>query len=213
MIKNISEIKNCIDINGKLISTDEEVQNCFRAAELLCESLLGATLKVRGQKFFIRMLEIYYGSAADVSHDWYRNRFVYKKSKLVRHTNIQAERGFKIYINSLDTKDTYSRMDIVVGEENVAISFLLRSVWDENFKIVGNRNGQPNVVLNAMGITADDNGADIMIDTDLLSSISIEDTHERIYLEKKLKTKKRKRINITSDYEERNNLLWNFCAE
>lgn len=214
-----SEIKNFI-VDGKLEEgKEEEIKSSFIAAEKLCESLLGATLKIRERKFIIRMLEIYYGSAGDYLHDWYRNRFVYKKSKYKTQSAVQSEKGFKIYLSSPNTNDSYTRLDIVVGDEGVAISFLLRSVLDEKFIPIGNKkNGSPNIVLKAMGINGNDHGVEIKIGSDLENDISIELTHDKIYAERKLQTVSRLRIlskknEHANDFEKNNELKWNFCAE
>ena len=209
---NFNKIKNCIDEKGNLNKSPEEIQSSIKAAELLCESLLGATLNIRSNIFVIRMLEIYYGSVADDSHDWYRNRFKYKTSKYVERSEVQSQKGFKIYTCSPDMEDSHNRMDIVVGNENVAISFLLRSIWDKNFKRIGTNDGSPNIVLNTMGIKPTDHRLEIQFGTGN-GSICIEDTHDRIYKEKNLITKRSERLGVSSDFEKRNNLQWNFCAE
>ena len=204
-------LENCIDEKGQLL-TAKNVKLSHQAAEALCESLLGSTLNIRGNKFIIRMLEIYYGSVGDVSHDWYRNRFVYKTSKYINQTTVQADKGFRIYLSSPDVKNTYTRLDIVVGNKDVAISFLLRSIWDANFNLIGTKKGSPNIVLNAMGIKPEDHGVEILVH-DPHTEISIENTHDKIYKERSLQTKRSRRINITSGFESDNGLEWNFYAE
>jgi ribosome-associated translation inhibitor RaiA len=140
-------------------------------------------------------------------------------SKLVNQIQVQAQKGYKIYLSSPKTKDSYTRMDIVVGNDNVAISFLLRSVWDKNFKRIGTKDGSPNIVLNTMCIKPTDHGIEIQLGAGN-GDIYIEDTHDSIYKEKNLRTIRRKRINKSKskgikppNFEERNNLQWNFCAE
>jgi hypothetical protein len=206
---NFSEIKNCIDEKGGLCVSSGVLSTSFKAAEALCEQLLGATLNVRGKKFIIRMLEIYYGSAGDYTHDWFRNNFIKKSSKNLFRTQLQTQKGFKIYLSLANVKSRYTRLDIVVGSEGVAISFLLRSVWDENFDIIGKKEGSPNVVLNAMGIDENDHGREISSD-DLQSEISLENTQVKICSEKRLEIERKFRRGLPAQFEENNSLLWNF---
>jgi hypothetical protein len=177
--------------------------------ELLKYCVLGATLNVRGKKFVIRMLEIYYGSAGDYTHDWFRNNFIKKSSKNLFRTQIQTQKGFKIYLSLANVKSRYTRLDIVVGNEGVAISFLLRSVWGENFDIIGKKEGSPNVVLNAMGIDENDHGKEISVDN-LQSEISLEITEAKIYTNKNLEIERKLRRGLPQQFEENNSLLWNF---
>lgn len=207
-----SQIKNHINSLGHLVTNKDEVQASISAAEQLGESLLGCTLNVRGNKFVIRMLEIYYGGIGDDAHDWHRTRFMYKKSKYIEQTSIQNEEGFKVYLSSLDVSDTYNRMDIVVGNAGVPISYLLRSVWDAELNLIGKKNGSPNIVLKAMGIQSEDHGKVIEIGNEN-SEISLENTHEQIIQEKGFKIKKQRRINLKSDFENRYNTNWNLYLE
>ncbi|MBD0368763.1 MAG: hypothetical protein ICV53_21975 [Flavisolibacter sp.] len=62
------QIKNCISSNGELIAASEEVISSIAACETLAVHLLGCTLTVRGKRFIIRMLEIYYGGVANDAH-------------------------------------------------------------------------------------------------------------------------------------------------
>jgi hypothetical protein len=206
---DFNEIKNCINEKGDLCVSSDVLSTSFRAAEVLCEQLLGATLNVRGKKFVIRMLEIYYGSAGDYTHDWFRNNFIKKSSKNLFRTQIQTQKGFKIYLSLANVKSRYTRLDIVVGNEGVAISFLLRSVWGENFDIIGKKEGSPNVVLNAMGIDENDHGKEISVDN-LQSEISLEITEAKIYTNKNLEIERKLRRGLPQQFEENNSLLWNF---
>ena len=210
MTKHFDQILNCINAKGEIISTPEIVKQSMNSAELLGESLLGTTLIIRGKKFIIRMLEIYYGGVADDSHDWYRNRFEKKTSKFIQHTNVQNQNGFRIYLSSLNTSHRYTRLDIVAGNEGVPISFLLRSVWQENGELIGSKNGNPNIVLQAMGIQPEDHGVLIKHNLDS-ANICIEDTHNEIIASKGLTIERSKRINLKSDFEDKNQLLWNLC--
>lgn len=203
-MKNLfNQIKTHIDDTGKLISNSEEINRSMLAAEQLAESLLGCTLNVRGKAFIIRMLEIYYGGVGDDAHDWYRTRFSYKKSKYKEHTSIQSLDGFRVYLSSLNVSRRYTRMDIVVGHTGVPISFLLRSVWDSSFNLIGAKNGNPNIVLNAIGISPKDHG----------QPIDIENTHEQIINDRGFQIKRQIRINLKSEFEEKNEVLWNLSLE
>jgi hypothetical protein len=212
-MKNLFDpIKNHIDNNGKLISNSEEINGSILAAEQLAESLLGCTLNVRGKEFIIRMLEIYYGGVGDDAHDWYRTRFSYKTSKYREHTSIQNHDGFRVYLSSLDVTDTYTRMDIVVGHNGVPISFLLRSVWDSSFNLIGSKNGNPNIVLNAIGIKSEDHGHPIDIENKN-AGLYLENTHEQIINDKGFQIKRQRRINLKSEFEEKNKVQWNLFLE
>ncbi len=210
MIKYFDEIKNLINNTGEA-GDNEAKKESIQAVEALAESLLGATLSVRGNKFIIRMLEIYYGGIGDDAHDWYRTHFVYKKSKYKEHTNIQEKEGFRVYLNSLDVEDIYTRFDIVVGNEGVPVSFLVRGAWDSDFNPVEKniKKGNPNVVLRKMALKAEDHGKKIGFN-DSNSEIYIEDTSDEIKKRKGLEMKNQKRINIKSKFEEKNGILWNF---
>jgi len=212
-MKNLfDQIKNHIDDTGKLVSNIEEINRSMFAAEQLAESLLGCTLNVRGKAFIIRMLEIYYGGVGDDAHDWYRTRFSYKTSKYKEHTSIQCLGGFSVYLSSLDVSDTYTRMDIVVGHTGVPISFLLRSVWDSTFNLIGAKNGNPNIVLNAIGIKPEDHGQPIDIENKN-AELYLENTHEQIINDRGFQIKRQRRINLKSEFEEKNKVLWNLSLE
>ncbi|WP_373550445.1 hypothetical protein [Haliscomenobacter sp.] len=212
-MKNLfNQIKNHIDDTGKLISSSEEIKSSILAAEQLAESLLGCTLNVRGKEFIIRMLEIYYGGVGDDAHDWYRTRFSYKTSKYKEQTSIQSQDGFSVYLSSLDVSDTYTRMDIVVGHTGVPISFLLRSAWDSSFNLIGAKNGNPNIVLNAIGFRPEDHGQAIDIENKN-AELYLENTHEQIINDRGFQIKRQRRINLKSEFEEKNQVQWNLSLE
>jgi hypothetical protein len=172
--------------------------------------MLGCTLTVHTRPFIIRMLEIYYGGAGDDDHDWHRTRYQYKKSKYQEHTAVQSQEGFRVYISSLDETDTYARFDIVVGAAGVPISFLVRSVWDDEFTLVGTPKGSPNIVLRKLALRESDHGKEIMIN-DSVAPISLSDKPDPRILEKELEVVQQLRINLSSDFEKRHSLEWNFC--
>jgi hypothetical protein len=88
------------------------------------------------------------------------------------------------------------------------VSFLVRSVWDENFQLVGRSNGSPNIVLQTLGLQSDDHGKEIPLHN-TTAPIYLEDTHHDIIVKKGLHVKQDRRINLKADFEERNHLLWN----
>lgn len=212
MKHHFTNIKNHIDANGNPTSHKDEILSSLIEAEKLGESLLGCTLAIRGRKFIIRMLEVYYGGAGDDGHDWYRTRFSYKKSKYVEHTKVQELEGFRIYLSSLDVTDTYTRMDIVAGNDGVPISYLLRSVWDENFNLIGAKKGSPNIVLQTMGILPEEHSSEIKLD-DIDSEIALLTNNRDALLEKGMTIKRQKRVNLNSRFEDENELLWNLSLE
>jgi hypothetical protein len=205
------ELKKHINDSGDVVGTTKEIQAAIAAAEHLGEMLLGCTFSTRGEKFIIRMLEIYYGGIGDDGHDWYRTRYTYKKSKYVDQTKTQSLDGFRVYLSSLDVQDNYTRMDIVAGNEGVPISFLLRSVWDSSFNLIGSKNGSPNIVLNAMGITAQDHGKCISVNEN--SDLHIENTRDQIIKEHNLQKIRKRRINLKSEFEKMHNVSWNLSLE
>ncbi len=210
MNQNYPNLKKLIDANGIVVGSEEQVKSAISDAELLGEALLGCTINVRGKRYILRMLEIYYGGIGDDSHDWHRTRFEYKKSKYLDHTTIQEAQGFRIYLSSLDTKDSYTRMDIVAGDSGIPLSYLIRSVWDENYNRIGSSKGNPNIVLQEMGIMGSDHGIEISLDQS--SDIHLLDTKNEVFQGKNLKVERSKRINLKSDFESKNEILWNLCA-
>jgi 3-methyladenine DNA glycosylase Mpg len=216
---DFSGIKFCLEDHTKFgqvrkvrESAKAALPGCIKAIEALTESLLGATLVVRGEEFYIRMLEIYYGGIGDPAHDWYRSRYVYKTSKYIGQTEVQEKNGFKIYLSGNDVNDPYTRMDLVVGHEGVPASLLLRSVWDKDFKVMGEKRGSPNKILHEMGIRADDHGKEILVDGSQGDFI-LKDTHLEKYKENNLVTRQHCRYNVTDPFEVENNLRWQFMAE
>lgn len=211
---NISkELLSYIDESGSLIKDNSDYKPIIDKSETLAKSMLGCTLHVRGRNFIIRMLEIYYGGLADDAHDWYRTRFTYKTSKYKEHTAIQSEEGFKIYISSFIPDDTYARFDIVAGPAGVPVSFLVRSVWDENFQLIGAKDGSPNKVLRELGLKNEDHGTNIILGPAIKDGIALEDTHDRVINDRNLTIKQRRRINVNSGFEELHSVYWNFYLE
>lgn len=85
-------------------------------------------------------------------------------------------------------------------------------MWDSDFNIVGAKNGSPNTVLKIMGLKAEDH--DKMVgEDDSANEIVLQNTSAEIIEQRKLGVKKQRRYKVTSDFEEKNNLLWNFSLE
>lgn len=212
MYSLFDKITNCVDDKGKVISGEQDIKANIEAAEELCQRLLGCTLDIRGRQFILRMLEIYYGGIGDDAHDWYRTRFVYKTSKYIEQTSVQTQSGFRVYLSSMDVEDTYTRMDIVAGNSGVPISFLIRSMWDSSFNLIGSNRGNPNIVLNAMAMKGNDHGKIIELDNKD-SELFLIDSHKQILKDKGLKVVRRRRVNLKSGFEEKHQIAWNFCLE
>lgn len=104
MDNRFNPIKNLIDGEGRFIGTIHEKEEAINAIEDLARNLLGSTLSVRGNKFIIRMLEIYYGGIGDDAQDFYRSHYVYKNSRYKVHSETQCKEGFRVYLSSLDLK-------------------------------------------------------------------------------------------------------------
>lgn len=206
----LNDIHNFVDDKGNLIGNIQERRKSIDAAENLTKSLLGATLEVRGNRFIIRMLEIYYGGIGDSAHDWYRTRFVDKTSKFRKQTEAQAKDGFRVYLSSTDVNDTYTRLDLVAGNADVPLSLLVRSVWDSNFNLIGSSNGNPNIVLKAMGIKAIDHDQELSTDPHSSSELKLLDTQEKYYPKSSVAIDQKNRINVKSQFESELNLKWNF---
>ncbi len=214
MIRYFDNLKNLINDNGNFTGAIRDKEDSIQAVEALAKSLLGATLCIRGNKFVIRMLEIYYGGIGDEAHDWYRTHFKTKKSTCKEHTEVQKKEGFRVYLNSLNVDDTYTRFDIVAGNEGVPVSFLIRSVWDSNFKTNETKKGNPNIALKRMNLQPEDHDKKIGFN-DSHCEIYIEDTSDEIKKSQNLRIKKQRRINLNPklDFEDKNNVLWNFSLE
>lgn len=182
------DIGNHIDKDGKLIGSPEEVGKSIAAAEKVAQAMLGCTLRVKGKEFVIRMVELYYGGVADDKHDWYRDRYVYKTSKYVDRSAVQSMGGFRAYIASDDLEDTYNRLDIVIGNEGVPVSLLIRSMWDFDHNVIRSakdnsswKKGNPWVVLRSLGLDVSHHDRPIAIGSDAgRSELSLQNTHDKV---------------------------------
>lgn len=209
--------------DGKICNKDrrEEYQESLSYAEQLAKHMLGCTFIVRGNGFIISMVELYYGSAGDTGHDWYRNHYIYKNSKYKIRSDMQLEEGILGYLSLDDINDRYNRMDFVIGPKNVAISLLIRNVIDSSGKIVGKPQGSPNLVLKKMLIRTEDHGEKIEIINDLSdinpSKLYLYDTRDKILrlnnLDENKDIKSKYRRNLSSTFEKENNCMWNFSFQ
>jgi 3-methyladenine DNA glycosylase Mpg len=171
------KLLHLIDEKGNLPSyNSQHVKKSIHEAEAIARRMLGCTLKVRGKKFILTNLELYYGSAGDLASDWYRSNFPNRNAKKVSRVSseIQFEEGLRIYLNQKG-ESNYKRMDLVIGPRNVAISLLLRGAVDETGKRVCSRLGNPNKLLKAMGIVDADHGRSFKKSGDLVFL----DTHDQ----------------------------------
>jgi 3-methyladenine DNA glycosylase Mpg len=154
-------LKSHINEFGVLVSDiNKSYWDSILAAQSLCDEMLGSKLIVKGKSFFLTELEIYYGGVGDIHHDWHRKRF--KKNGRAQ-TNFRAEeiykQGYRIYISQskISEGNRRVRMDIIVGNTGVPISFLVRSVCNQDRKLIPG----PNRVLKELGFTVEDHGKEI----------------------------------------------------
>jgi len=143
-------VKQLVDASGNVPADKQsEVETCIQAAEAMIQRMLGCTVFIRGKKFIFSNLELYYGGIGDEAHDWYRAKF--QKIRGISKTNTQAQlkNGLRFYLKQLsDGESKQNRMDLVVGLEGVAISFLIRNIHDESLNSVADSiDGNPAKIL------------------------------------------------------------------
>ena len=187
MFYNSNKLLRLVGKNGEIPSLNtKEIQASIAEAETITKRMLGGTLVVRGSKFILSSLELYYGGIGDYAHDWYRSNFLKKTAN--DRTEIQNEEGLKIYQNQRGN-GRYKRMDIVIGPQGVPISLLVRNVMRPTGELIGSNMGGPNMVLNAIGILEVDHGKSLSAEND----ISFIDTHSEYITrpEEQIKTMKR----------------------
>ena len=179
-LKQLVSSKGIVEshLQGELIAQEELALDVM-------EYMLGCTIRVNGRDFILSSLELYYGGIGDMAHDWYRSSYSEMYSKKSRHsaknTEAQVSKGPVFYFNQKGN-GRFKRCDIVLGDEGVAASILIRNVLDESLKPIGNPNGQPNRVLKAMGLTDDHH----------LQLVDIIDTrHEVVKLGSNIRKRKR----------------------
>ena len=155
-----SKIKQLVNEKGDVLDKGkDEISSCIDAAESLTKKMLGCTLVIRNKKFILTNLELYYGGIGDHAHDWYKANFLGTKGVNKQRAEIQKEKGLCLYLNK-PGNGNYKRMDIVVGSAGVAISLLVRNVANEDRKLIGQKDGSPNIILrkNNMNILDEDHG-------------------------------------------------------
>lgn len=156
------ELEHLIDSNGDVPKDKNHLiaSNESKAIGVV-KSMLGMELEVRGKKFTLTNLELYYGGIGDKAHDWYRLAFPFKcpkKSKTNRElSKTQLHLGPKFYFNQKGNGGR-KRADIVLGKEGVAVSVLIRNVADENGNLVGSIDGNTQLILGPMGVLDEDHG-------------------------------------------------------
>lgn len=156
------ELEHLIDSIGDIPPEKAHlvVSNEAKAIEVV-KSMLGMVLEVRGKRFILTNLELYYGGIGDKAHDWYRLAFPSKcpkKSRTNRElSKTQLHEGPTLYFNQRGNGGR-KRTDIVLGKAGVAVSALIRNVADENGKLVGAIDGNTQRILGPMGVRDEDHG-------------------------------------------------------
>tara|TARA_R110000868_G_scaffold117599_7_gene312177 strand:+ start:1001 stop:1642 length:642 start_codon:yes stop_codon:yes gene_type:complete len=162
-------LKQLVSSDGSLFEDSSILALQETLALEVMESFLGSSILIGDQKFILSNLELYYGGIGDMAHDWYRSSFPDRYTKKSKHskvnTDAQISKGPIFYFNQKG-QGRFKRCDIVIGNEGVAVSFLIRNVLDSNLDSLGTINGQPNVVLKKMGLTDQDHMQNVeLIDT------------------------------------------------
>jgi hypothetical protein len=159
-------LKQLIDSQGAP-SNDLLVEESISIAESIAKRMLGCTIDLKGKKFILTNLELYYGGVGDLAHDWHRARYQTKSSSqnVIERTDIQFDEGIKIYIsNKAGTR-------LVIGPKNVAISLLMRNIATEDGILIGDLNGNPNIIIRPEHLNIkDEHNGDI---------VSLIDTHHQ----------------------------------
>lgn len=130
MIWNEFDLRHIVNGNGEV--EDMALQNhCFSEAEKALYRTLGCTIVYKGKEFVLSNLELYYGSAGDKAHDWWKFKNGQIRGINKDHPPYQMETGPRIYLKSLG-RGGRNRMDLVIGPQGVAISFLIRNLIKED---------------------------------------------------------------------------------
>jgi hypothetical protein len=221
--KNKNYLKNYIFAGNLDKINKEQYDQSLKTASEIAKYLLGCSLIVKDEVFIISMVELYYGSAGDKYHDWFRNHYIYKCSKYRIRSEVQTKKGLRTYLSLKNVENSYCRMDIVIGPKNVAVSVLIRNVINSKGKLVGKPNGNPNIILKDMKITNEDHDKEIIIIQNKIQidskSIYLLDSRADFFNKNKnIKVIenhriKLKRNNSISDFEKENNLKWNYKIE
>lgn len=164
---NEFNLKHIVDEKGEVNDLDLQAHHLSEAEKALYRTL-GCTIVYKERKFILSNLELYYGSAGDKAHDWWRTTFDSTRGISKEMTKHQLKGGPRIYLKNRGFSN-HNRMDLVVGPEGVAVSFLIRNVMDENGKRLGkDYDGNPALIIreDAMNLSLDDIGSEIeLLDT------------------------------------------------
>lgn len=192
---------------GSVPQTRETLSSeCIERAEHLCEALIGSTLVVRGKPFILANLELYYGGIGDMGHDWHRYNFQSKRGLSGDDIIKQVKAGPLIYISKWGNRQ---RMDIVVGNEGVAISVLVRNVLSPDLVSLSDKwTGNTKLIQDRMGITREDSGKMISLGNEF----ELFDTHHEFVdkasdIERSLRIQAGKAIGFNGVHGDQ---LWNF---
>lgn len=192
------KMKNLIGENG---DTKEDIKEAEQAALDVGKRLIGATLIVKNQLYIISMVELYYGGIGDNCHDWYRRKLAIEKKKNTtswQNAEIINSKGLRFNMKN-NTHSKRNRIDIVVGNEGVPVSFLLRNlIKDYGKMLVSRKQGGPGLTANALYSCGVRNDTEIVFNPDkhAKDSCSLYDT-QGIFLKRNgltvedIKTRKR----------------------
>lgn len=165
ILKMQDELRNLIDSHGNIIGSNEDIQSQELIALDLMKNFLGCAITKNDKLFILSELELYFGGLGDMAHDWYRRSFPekYTDGKISRTSKetskFQAMKGPIYYYNRLGG-GKHKRCDIVIGDNGVAVSFLIRGVILEDFKTLISG---PNNALKEIGLTDDDLGKEVQL--------------------------------------------------
>ena len=152
---NSPKLLHLLDKNGNSNSNDPRFIECKLQAEEITKRLLGCTIGINDRAFILTSLELYYGSLGDTAHDWYRGQFKIKKkdSKIKKDSLVQRQDGLRIYLSKFGSPN-YCRFDLAFGPEGVAVSALVRNVFDIKKRVFlgAEPYGQPAVVMIEMDL-------------------------------------------------------------
>lgn len=174
------KMKNLIGENG---DTKEDIKEAEQAALDVGKRLIGATLIVKNQLYIISMVELYYGGIGDNCHDWYRRKLAIEKKKNTtswQNAEIINSKGLRFNMKN-NTHSKRNRIDIVVGNEGVPVSFLLRNlIKDYGKMLVSRKQGGPGVTAGALFSDGVKNNAEIVFNPDkpLRDTFCLYDTQE-----------------------------------
>lgn len=160
------ELAHLVDSDGEIPKEKVHLVEVNEAIAIkVVKSMLGMQLEVRGNRFLLTNLELYYGGLGDPAHDWYKANYPgkYGRTKVnKKQTEAQFLCGPRLYINQPGSaKYKYKRMDIVLGKADVAVSVLVRNAVDDKFKLLGKIDGQTKIVIDRMEILDLDHGKDL----------------------------------------------------